>query len=625
MGRSIRLKLVAVYLLLILFALELIGAYFVRSLNASLIRNDTQTVLSQAKLLATIAAPEVAASAKGQGTAAGQGDKSGNPAAQSQSQSQSQPSSQSNAFGIGGSTFTSILSSFPQFNGTVYLLNASGVVEESSAGAALIGQKRTDSVATEALVSHNQAVAIRFDPLSGEHLLVVAVPMFSQHKFLGVVENVVPIQNTYTTVRQVTTIFYTSSAVVLLLTAVLGIILSRTITKPVLDVTRQARSMAAGDFSQRVMVQSDDEFGDLGNAVNDLTDKLEAALAENLRERERLRAIIKYMGEGLVVFDSDFNTTFSNDAALRLLASHESKDDSKDNFAELLGLNSSDKQDRADFAFVREFGDSLLHVHVTAIMNDGQLEGYVALLRDVTEQEKLNQSQRDFVANVSHELRTPLTSITSYLEALQEEAGDDADTRKRFLSVVEQETKRMVRLSQDLLQLSGLETKNAVYSESEVDVVTWIQESIQRFDLQAKAQGVHLGLGSTDSAVVKGDRDLLDRLLDNLISNALKYTADGGRVVLSAQIEGDEVYIWVSDTGIGIPEEDLPHVFERFYRVDKGRSRRRGGTGLGLALAREITERHGGHITIQSTVGRGTVVTVSLPLWEVENNELGTL
>jgi len=578
MWRSIRLKLVAVYLLLILFALQLIGAYFVRALTASLIRNDTQTVQSQAKLLATIAAPEVAANAN-----------------------------------QGAQSFTSILSSFPPFNGTVYLLNTSGVVEDSSAGTALVGQKRTDSVATQALVSHTQALAIRFDPLSSQHLLVVAVPMFLEHKFLGIVEYVVPIQNTYATVRQVTTIFYTSSAVVLLLTAALGIILSRTITKPVLDVTRQARNMAAGDFTQRVAVRSDDEFGDLGNAVNDLTDKLEEAIAANLRERERLRAIITYMGEGIVVFDAAFQATFSNDAALRLLRGQQRQAD----FANLLGLrpkhNAAPQMERA---FVKQVEDTLVHVHVTAIMNDEALEGYVAIIRDVTEQEKLNQSRRDFVANVSHELRTPLTSIKSYIEALQDEAGEDPATRARFLTVIDQETERMVRLSQDLLQLTGLETKHEVYSESVIEVQPWIQASLQRFDLQAKAQRVSLELTASDAARMKGNRDLLDRLLDNLFSNALKYTTDGGRVTISTRVVEDELRIEVADTGIGIPQEDLPHVFERFYRVDKARSRRRGGTGLGLALAREITERHGGHITIASQVDFGTTVTVTLPLLE---------
>ena len=578
MWRSIRLKLVAVYLLLILFALQLIGAYFVRALTASLIRNDTQTVQSQAKLLATIAAPEVATNTN-----------------------------------QGAQSFTSILSSFPQFNGTVYLLNTSGVVEDSSAGPALVGQKRTDSVATQALVSHSQALAIRFDPLSSQHLLVVAVPMFYEHKFLGVVEYVVPIQNTYATVRQVTTIFYTSSAVVLLFTAALGIVLSRTITKPVLDVTRQARTMAAGDFSQRVAVRSDDEFVDLGNAVNDLTDKLEGAIAANLRERERLRAIITYMGEGVVVFDASFQATFSNDAALRLLRGQKRQAD----FATLLGLRpKKNAVPQTERAFVKQVEDALVHVHVTAIMDDETLEGYVAIIRDVTEQEKLNQSRRDFVANVSHELRTPLTSIKSYIEALQDEAGDDADTRSRFLTVIAQETDRMVRLSQDLLQLTGLETKQEVYSESVVEVGPWIQASLQRFDLQAKAQRVSLELSASDAAHIKGNRDLLDRLLDNLFSNALKYTTDGGRVTISTRVVSDELRIEVADTGIGIPQEDLPHVFERFYRVDKARSRRRGGTGLGLALAREITERHGGQITIASKVDFGTTVTVILPLLE---------
>lgn len=578
MFRSIRTKMVVVYLLLILFSLQLIGAYFVRTLTASLIRSNTETVQNQAQLIATIALPEVQRSDK---------------------RSPDVPS---------------LLGSFPQlFNGAIYVLAKDGVVKDTTAGPALLGQKRTDSVATQTLIGHQQSISIHYDPVTNQHLLAVAVPMLDHHEFVGVVECVVPIQSTYATVRQVTTIFYTCSALVLLLTGTLGIILSRTITRPVLDVTAQARSMAAGDFSKRVDVHSDDEFGDLSIAINNLTDKLEEALAANARERERLRAVIKYMGDGVIAFDANLKPLFSNDAASQLLpgASLEYP-----HMAELIGLAVDDLQeDQGERAFIRQVGDTLLHVHVTAIQKDEEVEGYVAIIRDVTEQEKLQGARRDFVANVSHELRTPLTSIKSYIEALQY-TDEDADTRTKFLGVIEQETDRMVRLTQDLLQLSGLEMHRDAYTETSIDVRAWLQGAVERFTLPARSQSVELHLHSIDRAFVRGDRDMLDRLLDNIIGNALKYTASGGRVDVSTILHGDYLLIKVRDTGIGIPKEDIPHVFERFYRVDKARSRRKGGTGLGLALARELTERHGGQIFIESVVDKGTTVTVSLPLSE---------
>src|SRR5579875_2793651 len=205
MWRSIRVKFVIVYLLLLLFSLELIGAYFVRALTASLIHNQTQTVQNQAQLVATLAAPQISATTHS------------------------------------SDAVSSVLSSFPQLlNGTVYILNRDGYVLDTSAGGALIGQKRTDTVATQSLLSQKPVVAIRFDPLSNQHLLAVAIPMFNHNSFVGIVEYVVPIQATYTTVREVMTIFYTGSALVLLVTVLLGIILSRAITRPVLDVTGQA-------------------------------------------------------------------------------------------------------------------------------------------------------------------------------------------------------------------------------------------------------------------------------------------------------------------------------------------------------------------------------------------------
>jgi len=590
MWRSIRIKLVAIHVLLILFALQLIGAYFVRALNESLLRQETDTATHQAQLIATIAAPEVTQLATGTDSA---------------------------GHAPTPSSTDKLLQSFPQLiNGIVYVLNKDGVVEDTSAGQALVGQKRVDSIATQTLVSHRKTVAIHYDPVTGDHLLTVAVPITVQHTFMGVVESVVSVQSTYTTMHQVTEIFYTGSGLVLALTALLGVILSRTIAQPVLDVTQQARKLSNGDFTQRVTVHSDDEFGDLAEAINDLSDKLENALTSNRQQQERLQAVIKYIGDGVMAFDGDFTHLFSNDAALRLIPEANRADC---NHAALLGLNRFVEEAKPEWNYIWPHRDSLLDVHVTQIRKNEQVEGYVALLRDVTEQEKIQANQRDFVANVSHELKTPLTSLKSYLEALQSYQDTDAQTRQRFLTVMENEVNRMVRLTQDLLQLSGLERRSEQFRAGFVQINLWLDAAVERFSLQAEQQGVQLSFARSVSGTVyvRGDRDMLDRLMDNLLSNALKYTARDGSVTLTAREASDVLEVEVRDTGIGIPETDLAHVFERFYTVDKARTRRLGGTGLGLAIAREIAERHGGKISIQSSVGEGTVVRIKLPTAEV--------
>lgn len=578
MWRSIRAKFVAVNLLLILFALELIGAYFVRTLNNNLIHNQTVSTENQAQLMATIAAPEMGGS-KDSAT---------------------------------GSPVSSILNSLPSLaQGVVYLLNPEGVVLDTSVGSALVGQKRIDSAATQAIVRKSAAAFIRFDPLHQQHVLTVAVPILYNKAFVGVIEDVVSIEDTYRLLRQVSAIFYTGSLAVLGLTAVLGTILSRTMSKPILDVIQQTKVMAAGDFSQRVPVNTNDEFGDLAAAVNDLTGRLEEAVQTSARERERLRAVITYMGDGVISFNEALHPTFYNEVTLKLIPEAKRKMNS---VAHVLGLTPPTKEKAAEQTFIRQIGDTMLSIHMTPIRRRGGIEGYVAVIRDVTEQERLNRAEREFVANVSHELRTPLTSIQSYIEALQE--GQDEPTRAKFLTVIAQETDRMVRLTRDLLQLSGLERMDPRHFQHSVDVQEWLDGGSDRFARRAESRGIQLLHSGQVVARVRGNRDMLDRVLDNIIGNAVHYTAEGGTISVKAVKTGLTVTIAVSDTGIGIPKEDLPHVYDRFYRVDKARSRRRGGSGLGLAIAKEIMDRHDGRLAIESEVGKGTTVLITLPLLE---------
>lgn len=579
--RSLRFKLVLVYTLLILFAVELIGAYYVRALTSSLIHNQSSAARSQAQLMATLVAPQIESKAKGV-----------------------------------SSSITTVLQSVPQYlSGTVYVLNQDGDVTYTTAGGALIGQKRIDSIATQALLHHTYAQSIRFDPLSKGHLLAVAVPIQSRGKFIGILEYVLPIQSTYDTIRQATTIFYTGSMGVLVLTIILGTIVARALTRPVLEVTRQARIMAEGDFSHRLIVSGNDEFGELGEAINYLADELDEALAATRMEQERLSTIITSMGEGVIVLDATRHVLFMNRAAQRMLRM---SDDMSVDPVQLLDLDSlAEEALSSDARSVRVVGEAIYHIILTSIQRSGRIDGFVAVVRDVTEQEQLNRARRDFVTNVSHELRTPLTTVKSYLEVLHDLREDEHETRNQFLQVIEAETDRMVRLTRDLLQLSGLDRgalPNVQQSVNVNDLLTSMRES---FSLQANRLQLDFQVDdSSPAAAVYGNFDMIHRILDNLVSNAFKYTPPGGKVRVETHVYASTVTFDVIDSGIGIPAADLPHVFERFYRVDKGRSRRLGGTGLGLALASEMVEQLGGSIYISSEPDVGTTVRVTLRLAE---------
>lgn len=577
--RSIRVKFVVANLLLILFSLELIGAYFVRTLNNNLIHNQTASAENQAQLMATIAAPLMSS---------GQSGVTSN-----------------------GSPVLSSLANLAQ--GVVYLLNPEGVVLDTSVGSALVGQKRIDSAATQVIVQHRPAAFIRFDPLHQQHVLTVAVPITHNNQFVGIIEDVVSIEDTYRLLRQVSTIFYTGSLAVLGLSAILSVILSRTMSKPIVDVIKQTKNMAGGDFSQRVPINTDDEFGDLAFAVNDLTRRLEDAVQESVRERERLRAVIAYMGDGVVSFNEALQPTFYNEGAVKLVPEWKRK---ANQIAAILGISGAEDGGQTpsivEQTYIRQLGETVLSIHLTPIRRRESIEGYVAVLRDVTEQEKLNRNQREFVANVSHELRTPLTSIKSYIEALQE--GQDEDTQHKFLGVIAQETDRMVRLTRDLLQLSGLETVSSAMFEQTIVVNDWLHEVEERFLRQCQSRGIQFDVSGKIQATILGNRDMLDRVLDNIIGNAIHYTASGGKITVTAAKTQDWITVSVMDTGIGIPKEDLPHIYQRFYRVDKARSRRRGGSGLGLAIVKEIMDRHRGRLAIESEVGKGTTVLIALPV-----------
>jgi len=395
--------------------------------------------------------------------------------------------------------------------------------------------------------------------------------------------------------------------------------MSKTITSPIISVMHKAEKMAEGDFEQQLTVKSEDEIGNLTKTFNYMANELKNTLSEISSEKNKVTTILNYMADGVMAFDLKGTVIHINPAAKKLLG-NEIEDKPFQDFAEIVGLDIKiENIVYFDESPVRELdtiiNDMFVKVYFAVFTDTNRKpEGIIVVLRDVTEQQKLDRMRREFVANVSHELRTPITSIKSYTETLLDGAAEDPETTDRFLNVINSEADRMTRLVKDLLQLSRLDNEQMSWKIEKVSLKDIVKSIVNRMQLEAGRKNQKLEsfvIGEIPD--ISADKDRIEQVMVNIINNALKYTPDNGQITVYVGKLINDVYVKVTDTGIGIPNESLDRVFERFYRVDKARSRDLGGTGLGLAIAKEIIEAHGGTINITSEAAKGTEVTVRLP------------
>ncbi|MBR3865757.1 MAG: HAMP domain-containing protein, partial [Clostridia bacterium] len=410
----------------------------------------------------------------------------------------------------------------------------------------------------------------------------------------------------------------------LVVAVLLSFLLSKTITTPVERLRDQATRIAAGDFGERAEVASTDEIGALTETFNEMAEALETTLREVDEERNKLDTLFKHMADGVVAFSSDGKLLHKNPAAEDMLGRELTGELS---YADIFPNTSFRHEDLSEDGRFMELdyiaGSRILKMYLAPIMVGEGTQGVMAVLHDITAQQKLDQSRREFVANVSHELRTPLTNIKGYTETLID-GGDalDAETRKTFLDVVYNESDRMSRIVKDLLTLSRLDSSHMEMNMERMDIVGCARAAVQSMKLEAENQQITLSSDLPQRLPeIFGDKTRLEQVILNLVSNAVKYNRAGGSVTVSGGTVDKKVFIRVEDTGLGIPEEDIGRLFERFYRVDKARSRQRGGTGLGLAISKEIAEHHGGTITAESVYGKGSTFTLLLPIAEEENDD----
>lgn len=412
-----------------------------------------------------------------------------------------------------------------------------------------------------------------------------------------------------------------------LISIVIGYFMSKTITVPIRNLTGKASRMAEGNFDSVIEVRGDDEIGVLTTTFNIMASKLKNTLDEISSEKDKIEVIIKNLYDGIVAFDLKGRIIHINPSAEKMLDIDKNQVCDFESICKKTGIETTMDEvvnsdgDRKEWEI--ELGDMILSAHVAPYKTEfNKTDGVVLVLQDITKQQKLDRSRRAFVADVSHELRTPLTNIKSYSETLLDTEIDDKDLSRNFLSVINNEADRMTRLVTDLLVLSRLEHTEDALKLVPCDVQELVGQIVDTMSISAQKSKITLAyVKGTDAKQAYIDRDKINQVVVNIISNAIKYTPEGGTVTVLCGSREESVYISVSDTGIGIPEKDLPYIFDRFYRVDKARSRKQGGTGLGLAIAKEIVEAHKGAISLDSEYGKGTTVTVNLPINLKENGE----
>ena len=404
----------------------------------------------------------------------------------------------------------------------------------------------------------------------------------------------------------------------LVICVVLSFLLAQILITPIRALTLGTRQVAAGDFSQRIEVEGQDEIGVLTRNFNHMAKVLQDTISEAENERNKLSTLFLHMTDGVVAFSASGNLIHCNPAATQMLARPLDPTTTFDElFADQAELDTLLTLKRPQYLEAQKTaGDRELELFMAPFSSDQTQGGALVVIHDVTEQRKSEQSRREFVANVSHELRTPLTNIKSYAETIVS-AGDELprELHDNFMGVIINEADRMTRIVQDLLTLSKIDYGKMEMNISRFSFAKAISNVYEAARLNAEQNHHHTMVFHCEDNIpdVLGDRERIEQVVMNIVSNAIKYTPDGGKIEIYAGSRGKSVFVRVTDNGIGIPEKDLPRLFERFYRVDKARSRESGGTGLGLSIAREILSQHRGEIKIDSVYGEGTDVRITLP------------
>ena len=463
----------------------------------------------------------------------------------------------------------------------------------------------------------------RYSTTLRREMLYIARAVRDEHgALLGTARASVPVTDVERELIELRRLTILGAGIGTVLAWLVGLLVAQRISRPIREVRDVAEALVAGDYDARVATISHDEIGMLGASLGRLGTEIARRLAQASLSEARMRAMITSMVEGVIAVDESDRVLFCNDAARELLDARGEQLEGQlvwervrvAGFGALLeGARQERDLVQAELSVVRDGVNHIFDAQATPFRGGGAA-GVVAVLHDITDLRRLENVRRDFVANVSHELKTPLTSIQAYVETLLDGALHDEDNNERFLQKIDDHVRRLSALVTDLLSLARIESQADAVELETVSLAGVLAEAGRLVEGSLAKRGVSLSSQASDDAILaRADRQALVQVAFNLIENAVKYNREGGTVTLSCAREGSEVCFRVADTGVGIPAADQERVFERFYRVDKARSRDVGGTGLGLAIVKHLVHTLDGRIELESHAGEGSTFTVWLP------------
>ena len=464
-------------------------------------------------------------------------------------------------------------------------------------------------------------IDIRYSDTLAMNMLYVAVP-FSNEEDSGAVRLALPLAELQAIYNSALTGILLATLLCGLIAVLLGLWLAQRISRPVKDITVAVKDLAGGNLRRRIFIHSGDEIEDLAHAFNDMAQHIEQNIDEVTEVRNYLQAILDNTVNGVLMIGPDDRVVYANPVSASLLALGSEIPGKKYveiiTTYELLAMIDEVKQKGESTKrniVLHTLGGKIIEANVVPIGDSStSVRDILVILNDITEIKHLEQVRKDFVANVSHELKTPVASISGFAETLLAEGGKDPVTAQEFTRIIYKETQRLSRLINDLLELSKLEADAFKLQLQAVDLNRLVEDAVARMATTASFKNIEIVYSHPGTAVqLNSDPGLIDLVLINLLDNAVNYSTDGGRVEVGLVDLGEKVKISVKDNGIGIPVRDIPRIFERFYRVDKARTRKTGGTGLGLSIVKHIVENLNGQVAVESTEGRGSAFYVTLP------------
>ena len=627
---SIRTKFVIVYVLVNIISLQLIGLFFTTQLRNSNVNTFEQNIIEQEKILNYHVREELEKVISAGDSSKNTEDNAG--------QDESTRSSRDSKSGI-----AKLVS---EFNIQKLLLvnvidNDLKILATSSKNGndGYLAKRSFDPLVSQVIKTGESAKQIQNNADSNKRVWLYVSPVKKDNEVVGVISIMADIESVYQEVSSISKIFLVGTILSILITTIIGFVASKTVTSSIEKMSSQVKKMALGNYGTVVGINTDDEIGDLAKVFNQISKRIEEEQAVTETERRKLATIIESMMDGIITTDNNGKIILINTSAEDMLGGRDDEIFIGKDVLKILNITEYESieeileaEDSLLINTSKTDEELLLRAEISKIEKEDkedltqmstELEGYIIVLYDVTDQERQEKERREFVSTVSHELRTPLTTMNSYIEALEEGVLEDKELAPQFIDTIHKETTRMIRMVNELMQLGKMDIKEEHYEKEFIDINKMLEQITDRFALTHPEKNFIKHIPKSP-IFVEGDQDKLTQVFDNIVNNAIKYSPNGKNITIRVRqnYHHNRVSISIKDEGVGIPLVHIDKIFNRFYRVDKSRQRSMGGTGLGLALAKTIVEAHKGRIWAQSREGYGSIIFVTLPCEQIDDEWL---